>query len=75
MNVVVEVLLWQIPFSCLVAVWVVVSGCVGISCSPLVLFFAFLMAWLVVALVIITFDLLVVVLAFTVTGVARRLVS
>ncbi len=74
MNVVVEVLLWQIPFSCLVAVWVVVSGCMGI-CSPLVLFFAFLMAWLVVALIIITFDLLVVVLAFTVTGVARRLVS
>jgi hypothetical protein len=72
MNIAVEILVWQVPFSFLVALWAV-SGFMG-TCSPLVMFAAFLFAWLVVSLIVITFDLLVVLLGFTVTGMARRLV-
>jgi len=73
MNIAFEILLWQIPFSCFIAMWST-SGMVG-GFSPLVIFVAFLGAWLLVALVVFTFDMLVVLLGFTVTGIAKRLVS
>lgn len=73
MNFVAEVLMWQIPFSFVVSLFIT-GNMVGLL-TPLVLLFYYCFVWLVVAVIIFTSDLLVTLLAFTVCRIVRRLVS